>query len=316
MIAFAASSEECCTCHELEFTSGSVSGERLIVQTTNTGADLGSAHFDLQLPGGGFGIYNGCSGSPPNGAAQFSAPTSAYGARYGGVSSLSACSSLPSSLQAGCQFRFNDFQGADNPNANYRRVQCPSELTSVSGCVPDDDSDYPNAMTSSWSAKQASLRDASIAPDAVSIFAPDDVTPLLSTAMARVWGMMENAIGRLEQDGDPNGWLAPLSELYRRYQGSNPIQILFVPQSPGCESPSIAAYLVQPVTASVDVVVCDHWLQLSHDDRQSGALFQEILRSSVHFNDNTKQTCEGVHLLNEYQRAHSATALRCFVQNM
>ncbi|KAK7062619.1 hypothetical protein VNI00_000107 [Paramarasmius palmivorus] len=43
----------CCACYELTFTSGPVSGKKLIVQATNTGGDLGSNHFDLLIPGGG-----------------------------------------------------------------------------------------------------------------------------------------------------------------------------------------------------------------------------------------------------------------------
>ncbi len=31
----------CCACYELTFTSGPVSGQKLIVQVTNTGGDLG-----------------------------------------------------------------------------------------------------------------------------------------------------------------------------------------------------------------------------------------------------------------------------------
>jgi len=33
----------------------------MIVQATNTGGDLGSNHFDLMIPGGGVGLFDGCS---------------------------------------------------------------------------------------------------------------------------------------------------------------------------------------------------------------------------------------------------------------
>lgn len=88
----------CCGCYELTFTSGAASGKKMVVQVTNTGGDLGSNHFDLQMPGGGVGIFNGC-------AAQWGAPNDGWGARYGGVSSVSDCASLPSALQAGCKWR-------------------------------------------------------------------------------------------------------------------------------------------------------------------------------------------------------------------
>ncbi|KFY39737.1 hypothetical protein V494_03868 [Pseudogymnoascus sp. VKM F-4513 (FW-928)] len=37
----------CCACYELTFTSGPVSGKKMIVQATNTGGDLGTNHFDI-----------------------------------------------------------------------------------------------------------------------------------------------------------------------------------------------------------------------------------------------------------------------------
>ena len=51
----------CCACYELTFTSGPVKGKRMVVQATNTGGDLGDNHFDLAIPGGGVGQFNGCA---------------------------------------------------------------------------------------------------------------------------------------------------------------------------------------------------------------------------------------------------------------
>lgn len=116
----------CCACYELTFTSGPVSGKRMIVQAVNTGGDLGNNHFDLAIPGGGVGLFNGCD-------TQWGAPSSGWGAQYGGISS-NTCHEFPQPLQAGCNWRFNWFQGADNPAVNFREVSCPSELTSISGC--------------------------------------------------------------------------------------------------------------------------------------------------------------------------------------
>ncbi|KAI9468917.1 MAG: K-family cellulase [Benjaminiella poitrasii] len=117
----------CCGCYELTFTSGPVSGKKMVVQVTNTGGDLGSNHFDLQIPGGGVGIFNGC-------ASQWGAPNDGWGARYGGVSSASDCASLPSQLRDGCNWRFNWFKNADNPSMTFKQVTCPSELTIRTGC--------------------------------------------------------------------------------------------------------------------------------------------------------------------------------------
>nr|BAA98036.1 family 45 cellulase homologue [Reticulitermes speratus hindgut protist 130484]BAA98037.1 family 45 cellulase homologue [Reticulitermes speratus hindgut protist 130484] len=117
----------CCNCYELTFTSGPVNGKKMTVQVTNTGGDLGSNQFDLAIPGGGVGIYNGCT-------AQSGAPADGWGSRYGGVSSRSECSQLPSGLQAGCQWRFDWFQNADNPSMNFNVVSCPSELIAKTNC--------------------------------------------------------------------------------------------------------------------------------------------------------------------------------------
>lgn len=83
----------------------------MIVQATNTGGDLGSNQFDLAMPGGGVGIYNGCTD-------EWGAPASGWGAQYGGISS-NTCSSFPSALQPGCDFRFDWFEGADNPTVDF-----------------------------------------------------------------------------------------------------------------------------------------------------------------------------------------------------
>jgi len=64
----------CCACYELTFTSTSIAGKKMIVQATNTGADLAGGQFDLAMPGGGVGIYNGCTD-------EWGAPSSGWGAQ-------------------------------------------------------------------------------------------------------------------------------------------------------------------------------------------------------------------------------------------
>lgn len=87
---------------ELTFTSGPVNGKKMVVQITNTGDDEGLDRtknaFDLHIPGGGVGFYNGCS-------SQWGAPSEGWGIRYGGVNSIEKCSQLPSQLQPGCKWR-------------------------------------------------------------------------------------------------------------------------------------------------------------------------------------------------------------------
>ncbi|KDQ31420.1 glycoside hydrolase family 45 protein [Pleurotus ostreatus PC15] len=135
-VSLSGSSESkwCCGCYELTFTSGPVAGKRMVVQATNTGGDLGSNHFDLLMPGGGVGIFNGCP-------AQFGSWNG--GAQYGGVSSRSECSNLPAAVQAGCHWRFDWFKGADNPSISFREVQCPAALTDITGCSRRDGSGLP-----------------------------------------------------------------------------------------------------------------------------------------------------------------------------
>merc|ERR1719217_69684 len=107
----------------------------MIVQITNTGADLGENHFDIQTAGGGFGIFDGCT-------KQWGGPASSWGAKYGGVMAAgwgkAGCQKLPADLRKSCEWQF-DYLG-DNPKvASHRRVKCPSEIVQKSGCQRDDD---------------------------------------------------------------------------------------------------------------------------------------------------------------------------------
>ncbi|KAK0733149.1 glycoside hydrolase family 45 protein [Lasiosphaeria miniovina] len=123
----------CCGCYALTFTSGPVAGKTMVVQSTSTGGDLGNNHFDIAMPGGGVGLFDGCS-------RQFGGLP---GAQYGGISSQSQCSSFPSALQPGCNWRFDWFKNSDNPSLTFTQVQCPSELVARTGCRRSDDGNFP-----------------------------------------------------------------------------------------------------------------------------------------------------------------------------
>lgn len=123
----------CCACYALTFTSGKAKGKVMLVQSVNTGGDLSGNQFDLQIPGGGTGIFDGCT-------TEFG---SSWGAQYGGISNRSECSTLPTKLQAGCDWRFDWFRNADNPTHTFTQISCPAELTGVTGCVRDDDASFP-----------------------------------------------------------------------------------------------------------------------------------------------------------------------------
>ncbi|CAF9925014.1 MAG: hypothetical protein HETSPECPRED_005721 [Heterodermia speciosa] len=100
-------SPACCACYQLTFTSGAVKGKKMVVQATNTGSDVGSTQFDLAIPGGGFGMFDGCS-------KEWGATSAVWGAQYGGPST-NTCPSFPKALQPGCGFRWGWMGGADNP---------------------------------------------------------------------------------------------------------------------------------------------------------------------------------------------------------
>jgi hypothetical protein len=127
--------ELCCTCIELTFTSGPVNGKRMVVQVTGLGlglgGDLNANHFDLQIPGGGVGIFT-------QGVQNQFGTTYNWGNPYGGLTSMEQCNGLPAVLHPGCRWRFDWFHNADNPSVNFRQVQCPSRLTETSKCVRAD----------------------------------------------------------------------------------------------------------------------------------------------------------------------------------
>jgi len=90
------------------------------------------------MPGGGVGIFNGCT-------AEWGAPSAGWGAQYGGISSRSACASFPKALQAGCYWRYDWFAGCDNPTVSFKQVACPAAITANSGCTRADDASMPAA---------------------------------------------------------------------------------------------------------------------------------------------------------------------------
>ena len=63
--------------------------------------------FDLQIPGGGVGIFDACTnmyGLP--------AGSNGWGKQYGGITGIEDCETFPESLKEGCKWRFNWLLGA------------------------------------------------------------------------------------------------------------------------------------------------------------------------------------------------------------
>ena len=154
--------ENCAQCFELTWKDGFVPGQgtgahpdiigkRHIVQIINTGGDV-SHSFDLQIPTAGRGLFlDGCARQYPG----YDAGIFDCDNPFGGCDDLAQCDPLPDGLKDGCAWRYDmqdgafiygwrqDFGQTDNPLADFRRVQCPVELSSISGTYPLDDDAYP-----------------------------------------------------------------------------------------------------------------------------------------------------------------------------
>lgn len=116
-------------------------GKVLVVMTTNIGGDVQQGQFDVMIPGGGVGLFNGCS----------SMGWGKQGEQYGGL--LSECEkesgtagnlltkrkdclakkceqSFANDAKAkeGCMFLATWMEAAGNPTHNYKEVECPTEL--------------------------------------------------------------------------------------------------------------------------------------------------------------------------------------------
>lgn len=145
---------KCGKCFALEFTGTgkyetkanhkALKGKTLIVMASNVGDDVAPGQFDIMIPGGGFGIFDGCSAKMGWGP---------QGERYGGL--LSECEkevgysgdllkkrkdclakkcessfSRDPVAKEGCMFLATWYEAAGNPNHNYKEVECPSALSS------------------------------------------------------------------------------------------------------------------------------------------------------------------------------------------
>jgi hypothetical protein len=121
----------------------------MVVQITNIGYDVTGDHsFDIQIPGAGRGIFDGC-------AEQYGVPGDNFdcGNRYGGCNDEEGCSALPSQLQEGCRWRYEWYQWlqadgqTNNPYVRFRRVQCPDAIVERSKFRALDDAAQPPAPT-------------------------------------------------------------------------------------------------------------------------------------------------------------------------
>ncbi len=140
---------QCGKCFQLTFTgaghynstnsnTNAIKGKKLIIMVTNVGTDVEQGQFDIMIPGGGVGIFNGCS----------SMGWGHQGQQYGGLLSdcetesnydagtyqeclKNKCNSVfsgDSDAKKGCLFLAEFMHAAGNPEHNYVEVECPSIL--------------------------------------------------------------------------------------------------------------------------------------------------------------------------------------------
>ena len=145
----------CGKCFELSFTGEGkyetklnhkkLSGKKLIVISSNIGYDVGGGQFDIMIPGGGVGLFNGCANI---------LGSNNLGKQYGGLLSdceeevgyngsdeeiyekrksclTNKCNGFSNNqAKQGCLFLANWMEAAGNPLMTYREVDCPQELKS------------------------------------------------------------------------------------------------------------------------------------------------------------------------------------------
>ena len=118
--------------------------KRLIIMASNVGSDVENGQFDIMIPGGGEGIYKGCTEILGND----------LGKQYGGLLEvcqeevgysyddntiyvkrkeclINKCNNSFSSkplAKKGCLFLANFLEAAGNPLHNYQEIECPQVL--------------------------------------------------------------------------------------------------------------------------------------------------------------------------------------------
>ena len=149
----AADGASCGKCYALKFTGKgkyetkanhkAMAGKTLIVMTSNVGADVSQGQFDIMIPGGGVGLFNGCRNMG----------WGDMGATYGGLLTdcekevgysgdlltkrkeclANKCNKTFSNdpvAKEGCMFLATWYEAAGNPTHDYEEVECPAALTS------------------------------------------------------------------------------------------------------------------------------------------------------------------------------------------
>ena len=130
--------------YETKLNHKKLGKKKLIVMASNIGYDVAGGQFDVMIPGGGVGIFNGCANILGNN----------MGAQYGGLLSdcesevgwsgsdediykkrkeclINKCNTIfanKANAKAGCLFQANFMEAAGNPLHTFKEIECPQVL--------------------------------------------------------------------------------------------------------------------------------------------------------------------------------------------
>ena len=130
--------------YETKLNHQKLAQKKLVVMASNIGYDVAGGQFDVMIPGGGVGLFNGCANILGNN----------MGAQYGGLLSdcenevgwggsddeiykrrkeclTNKCNTVFASkanAKAGCLFQANFMEAAGNPLHTFKEIECPQVL--------------------------------------------------------------------------------------------------------------------------------------------------------------------------------------------
>jgi hypothetical protein len=130
--------------YETKLNHKKLAQKKLVVMASNIGYDVAGGQFDVMIPGGGVGIFNGCASILGN----------SMGAQYGGLLSdcenevgwsgsdddiyrkrkeclSNKCKTVfanKANAKAGCLFQAEFMEAAGNPLHTFEEIECPQVL--------------------------------------------------------------------------------------------------------------------------------------------------------------------------------------------
>jgi hypothetical protein len=131
--------------HTTDARTAALKGKKLVIMISNIGYDVENGQFDMMIPGGGVGIFNGCSAMW--GISNLGSSHGGFLKDCGGDQKLTdakvatvqkcledKCNSVFANIpeaKAGCLFHAQWLAAANNPSFKYEELEeCPQELKS------------------------------------------------------------------------------------------------------------------------------------------------------------------------------------------